>query len=623
MQDPLVVPQAQAGRSTAQTGEKFQIPPPAPSTNGTIQGQLGVSVPQTGWNIQVPTPPPPAANAPVYRHVIRSRVKKVAALRQAASTCWDHLRNGNFPTTKTKDGKRDNAAWLPYVKALGLKKNVFPKIHVQGKKAQHHVDGGKTLVPSWAFLAYVLIAVSPKGSLSSNAIYHLGLAWCSGIKARNQSCRKGLIEDMFRPENGFHRLSNVGEPVRTREEKKDNGKPGTDSGMKTPPGSSSQSSNSASSSPPRSSTPGPKWTTLNYNPSTKSSEKPTAPAEQTPSSSRPSSTRERKSTKHFDEYYAGAGNGKEHNGAPGLQTTESRKRHRVFDPSADDEQDYGGSGPQTTASRKRARIISNSKFGSQHSNDESNDNGWSILGLPEPSEENFYQSGVRTFGKSNIGNANQWRRYHNLKELAIARAKSLVNNPNWESYMRPAFPKGYIEPGLDRTGQPRGVPFMTTVTKGFSLQQFPGDEVRYGEKITLAAYKADVIACPNRKIDWELTEKKKALRKAKEHKNEDLVKKLKEQILELEKEKEEGVFSKELEEGFSSTTHANWKPRDDRDLYMLTKIDKHNARKYHEGLVGSIEWNKERPNKLMPLEQFSMDNPMGGLFCESNERGST
>ena len=180
---------------------KTPLPPP--------QRKLGPSVTETPASIQCP-PRRLTANSAFYTYVIQSRDNRPAP-RQAPRDCWSHL--PPFPTTGTKIENRDDKAWLPFLKALGLTQNEFPAIQVDGMKPQTGNAGNENIPPSWNFLIYVLIAVSPLGKLESREIYHLGLAWCPRIDSKNQSCRASLTKkDEFRLEDDFHRLSWIGEP---------------------------------------------------------------------------------------------------------------------------------------------------------------------------------------------------------------------------------------------------------------------------------------------------------------------------------------------------------------------------------------------------------------------------
>jgi hypothetical protein len=92
-------------------------------------------------------------------------------------------------------------AWLPSVEALGLTQNEFPKIKVEGRWAQPGKPGTDTAPPSWAFLVYTLLAVSPTGILQQRQIYNLSVAWCTSLTINNNTLRHQLsCADEFRTE---------------------------------------------------------------------------------------------------------------------------------------------------------------------------------------------------------------------------------------------------------------------------------------------------------------------------------------------------------------------------------------------------------------------------------------
>lgn len=154
----------------------------------------------------------PSVNGPTYTHLIQSRDNRLVPT-QAPRGCWSHL--GKFPENGNNDGGRDDAAWLPYLEALSLRRNEYPAIEIDGIKPQTGDGGDMNNPPCWNFLSYALIAISPWGKLQSRVIYNLALAWCPELKPNNDSFRHSLAtNDAFRSNKPYHRLSWVTEPTK-------------------------------------------------------------------------------------------------------------------------------------------------------------------------------------------------------------------------------------------------------------------------------------------------------------------------------------------------------------------------------------------------------------------------
>ena len=150
-------------------------------------------------------------------------------IRQAAANCWESelIPNANFG-----DNDQDDEIWRHLLFKLGIKPEEFPSINVSGMEKQPGTagkPGGQA--PSWNYLMYTLIAVSPCGRLKQNMIYNLCLAWCSRLKANNSTCRHGLCTSrhFYREDDpndsinggGWHRLARLGEIKIANEKKRD------------------------------------------------------------------------------------------------------------------------------------------------------------------------------------------------------------------------------------------------------------------------------------------------------------------------------------------------------------------------------------------------------------------
>jgi hypothetical protein len=138
---------------------------------------------------------------------------------QASEDCWDDILP--VPQNSSQEEDRDDAKWLPFLERLGLQPGTYPSIDVEDKVCRPGKPGGgpKNLNPNWTFMAYTLIALSPKGKLTSREIYHLSLAWCSTLPANNASCRhaltgmskvkKGRNTTLVLDDLGCYRLRNI------------------------------------------------------------------------------------------------------------------------------------------------------------------------------------------------------------------------------------------------------------------------------------------------------------------------------------------------------------------------------------------------------------------------------
>jgi hypothetical protein len=307
-----------------------------------VHSQVGASAPQFGLGdaaIRTPAgiPPPPqgpTSNSATYTYVIQSRDTRPAP-KQAPRGCWSHLRP--FPSTGTKIGDRDNKAWLPYLEALGLTPNEFPAIQVNGMKPQTGNAGGEKTSPSWNFLIYALIAVSPLGKLESREIYHLCLAWCPSLDSKNQSCRASLTKkDEFRLEDDFHRLSWIGEPPKVKKKDKE------DKVEAERPTANQLTANEPTAKEQPGTAPAKKPLARNSRSKKESTAKESAPQQPSPQSSGSS----RSSTSSPAQISQ----------IPPKRTTTAQKRKRSQSRASDDTvQDKSGPGPQTEAPRKRSR----------------------------------------------------------------------------------------------------------------------------------------------------------------------------------------------------------------------------------------------------------------------------
>lgn len=140
-----------------------------------------------------------------------------SSIRQSSADCWDDL--APFPQNGPHEEDRDDDRWLPFLQRLGLQQGVYPSIDVQGKVRRPGKPSGASGRPDWNFMAYTLVALSPKGKLMQREIYNLSLAWCKTMPPNNATCRHSLSEmntgkhgeaSLVREDN-FYRLRNAGE----------------------------------------------------------------------------------------------------------------------------------------------------------------------------------------------------------------------------------------------------------------------------------------------------------------------------------------------------------------------------------------------------------------------------
>ena len=195
IQDPAVVSQEQSAGSTNRTSHNFSASPSV--CRGRSAQQISRESRATIGSQPVDE---------MYDHTIQQQDGNVPDPArgpvpfQASRNCFARLNHGDFPIETCKDGLRNPAAiaaWLPYISALGLEQSKFPKIQVTRKKAQNNKAGKpmskeKKQQPSWAFLIYVLLAVSPQGKLTKHEIFNLALTWCPGLEPNDSTCRHQL-----------------------------------------------------------------------------------------------------------------------------------------------------------------------------------------------------------------------------------------------------------------------------------------------------------------------------------------------------------------------------------------------------------------------------------------------
>jgi hypothetical protein len=154
-----------------------------------------------------------------YMHTITVIGGLARSLHQAPTDCWDGM---IFPSPTTPA----RSAWLPFLLKLGLTPGEYPQIQVAGKAAQPRNCRREDGAPSWHFLMYTLLAVSPQGRLKLSTIFNLCLAWCSKLSDKNQTCRAALSrctafvsekrEDPTDGNGDWYRLASEGEGKVTR-----------------------------------------------------------------------------------------------------------------------------------------------------------------------------------------------------------------------------------------------------------------------------------------------------------------------------------------------------------------------------------------------------------------------
>ena len=614
MQDPMVVPQAQPQGSFTKTGGKLLTHPlVAPVLAQAHPGrQIIGHVPEVT--------PAQAAKERTYSHVITGPNN---VPQQAPRDCWAHLQRqgqGVFPEEVHGTKERSPAAvtaWLPYIVALGLKQGTYPKMSVADKRAQNPKAGNpdKRLQPSWAFLIYVLIAVSPEGKLTLREIYNLALAWCPGLNANNATCRHQLStsEEFWKVDTNKWRLAES-EGANTVETSTAGASQEATSGPATTRSHSSPSKHQAaprkglplSSTPKESAKEGRPGQAANNEP-------PSLPLAPT----RVGSRKRTKNPKYADSDDSGD-----------LYSSSPRKRLRFSDTNpqsskekASPEDQHGGSsfqsrridpdglagdvpkhparprtrpppefesveqgqivgpGPATAASLREARARFNTASEEQESE--------------EPSEQNGYHSRVHfRNSRSPIRNWTEMFLSRHQKKMEEGHNNWKANNPNGDKYpirREPAFPNGWEEPGLN--GSPQGRPFMTALPKGRLLEQTQDNWAKDGKKIQLATYEK--------------------------------------QVLQLAQVNEDEDFTVELKEGFS-TVEKKWAP--DCDRRMRERIDEWHARRYpvtgtkllrgKEGSAMAYRLDEMSESfKLKPIEEFSESNVRGEIFPTSNVRG--
>lgn len=314
----------QSSSSITQMGQNNQI---APSTRSSAAS------PSAGPSKDIKF----ASNSLFYTYVIewKEHGDSRPPPRQAPRDCWDHL------PALSQNNNQNNINWPPYLQALGLTPGVYPAIQVKGMKGQRGQAGNTKKAPSWNYLIYILIAMSPKGKLEGWVIHNLVMAWCPAVKWKNSSMRHNLtVCDEFRSEPPHQRLSWVGEPPKEPTVKEVSGKGNESSGM----GKDAKKSLTPNRSTPRKD----------------------GRASQTPPKRQSKSTKPKRvdfeSENDFDDdqkLVLGEGN-------LGLQTS-SRPQRKIIGPkkyvdgsrkTQDGEtQDNGGPGPQTAASREAKKFM--------------------------------------------------------------------------------------------------------------------------------------------------------------------------------------------------------------------------------------------------------------------------